>query len=161
LASHHGELLRNTRHHNIRAAIANELRGKGLEVYEEVTCTGENDSVRRVDIIAINRSLKKGYIIDPTVRYENDESQAELTDIEKRSIYEPCIPYFLLFYNLKEVEVIGLLVGARGSIPTFFVNFCKRFRLSSCFIYKIVLLALKGSIALFRNHLYGQGHRAQ
>jgi hypothetical protein len=88
-------------------------------------------------------------------------SEAELTDIEKRSIYEPCIPYFLSSYNLKEVEVIGLLVGARGSIPAYFVKFCKRFKLSSSFIYNIVLLALKGSIAVFRNHLYGQGRIAQ
>ncbi|KAJ4429926.1 hypothetical protein ANN_22130 [Periplaneta americana] len=50
-----GELLRNNRHHRARTAIANLLRNRGWEVHEEIHCVSEDDSHRRVDIIAINR----------------------------------------------------------------------------------------------------------
>ena len=46
----HGEILRIKRHNIIRSMIAQALRSKGMEVYEEVTCLAEQDIIRRVDI---------------------------------------------------------------------------------------------------------------
>ncbi|KAJ4432526.1 hypothetical protein ANN_21148 [Periplaneta americana] len=57
-----GELLRNNRHHRVRTAIANLLRNRGCEVLEEIHCLSEDDSHRRVDIIAINRRTQKAMV---------------------------------------------------------------------------------------------------
>ena len=37
-------------------------------------------------------------------------------------IYEPTVSYYKTKYKLQEIEVLGLMVGARGTIPGFFVN---------------------------------------
>ncbi|KAG5871436.1 hypothetical protein JTB14_020737 [Gonioctena quinquepunctata] len=50
-----GSLLRNARHHRVRILIADELRKKKMEVYEEISCVAIDGSTRRVDIIALNR----------------------------------------------------------------------------------------------------------
>ncbi|KAJ4451070.1 hypothetical protein ANN_02507 [Periplaneta americana] len=62
-----GELLRNNRHHRARTAIANLLRNRGWEVHEEIHCVSEDDSHRRVDVIAINRRTQKAMVLDPTI----------------------------------------------------------------------------------------------
>jgi hypothetical protein len=102
----HGELLRNTRHHSIRTAIAKELQEKGWEVTEEVHCISTNGSTRRVDILAINPNDRKSYILDPTIRFETHKGQAEEVNIEKQNIYEPTIPYFKEKYNVNDIKVI-------------------------------------------------------
>ena len=151
-----GELLRNTRHNNIRAFLAKELRLKGLEVFEEVQCTGDNDSIRRKDIIAINKHSKTAFILDQTIRFEKSDGQPEEVDEEKKKIYEPTIRYFLNKCKLHQIEVIGLMIGARGTIPKFFVQFYKRFKLSSKCIDNVAIMASKVSVTIFRNHLYGE-----
>src|SRR5579872_5592342 len=105
------------------------MRKKGYEVYEEVVGTAERDSVRRIDIIAIDRKTRTGHILDPTVRYEMDTDQPAKVDEEKRLIYEPTIMYYKTQYNLQNIDVTGLMIGARGTIPDFFVKFTKRFGL--------------------------------
>ena len=151
-----GFLLRNTRHHTIRSAIATAIAKTGLETYEEVHCLGVDSSNRRVDIIAIDRKKEYGYIIDPTVRFESRVGQAEEINVEKKDIYEATIPYLKMKYNLKDIEVIGLFVGARGTITQFFHEFCKKFKLKNEFMCSIGMMALKGSIYILRNHLYGE-----
>ena len=51
----YNSLLRNTRHHTIRKMIADQFRKKGLEVYEEVMGVEDNGSIRRSDIIVLDR----------------------------------------------------------------------------------------------------------
>uniref|UniRef100_A0A8D8VK96 Reverse transcriptase n=1 Tax=Cacopsylla melanoneura TaxID=428564 RepID=A0A8D8VK96_9HEMI len=111
----YGHLARINRHNTIRSILATELK-KQFEVYEEVSGIASDGSSRRIDIIAIDRKNKKGIIVDPTVRIESNENQPYDVNDEKRSIYNPTIPYYKNKYGLNEIEVIGLLIGARGMI---------------------------------------------
>ena len=149
-----GNLLRNTRHHLIRTQIADALRTNGFNVHEEIHCVGDGDSNRRADIIAMLPDSKYGYIIDPTVRMEVDEQQPEMVNLEKQNIYNSCIPYLKEKYDLEEMEVIGLLVGARGTIPQFFKDFANQFRIPKSVIDSIAISAVKGSAQILHNHLH-------
>ena len=153
-----GDLLRNTRHHKYRTMVADDFRLKGWEVFEEVPCIGNEDSSRRIDIITIDRKKKVALILDPTVRYEAGENQAVEVDEEKRRIYEPCVPDLTERYRLQgfEVKVIGLYMGARGTVPKFFVDFCHKYLLSKDLIGRIVISILKGSCSILNHHLYSQ-----
>ena len=126
-----------------------------MTVYEEVHCVSENGSNRRIDIIAIDLTSKTGTVIDPTVRMESSSSQPQDVDKEKCEIYEPCIPYLLSKYQLASIEVIGLLVGARGTITSFFEEFRRRFKLPCSLRDQIVLTTVKGSSQILMHHLYG------
>jgi hypothetical protein len=115
------ELLRNNRHHKIRNILANAFRNPGWEVFEEVCATSNEGSQRRIDIVAINRKGNKALVIDPTIRTEVREQQAEEIDEEKKSIYEPCIPYLKEKYDIDNWIVRGLFIGSRGTITKFFL----------------------------------------
>ena len=56
-------------------------------------------------------------------------------------------------FNLKQIEVIGLYIGARGTISTFFQNFIKKFELSPTIIDDNLLFALRGSIQIYNYHV--------
>ncbi|KAJ4439498.1 hypothetical protein ANN_07622 [Periplaneta americana] len=94
------ELLRNDRHHKARTGIADVLKRRGWEVYEELHCVSSLDSNRRADIVAIHRTQSKGIVLDPTIRFERDALQAQHVDVERKSIYESCIPYLSEKYNI-------------------------------------------------------------
>ena len=55
----HGELLINKRHNDVREILASELIKSKYEVYQEVKCVSETGSLRRIDILAISRHLKR------------------------------------------------------------------------------------------------------
>ncbi|KAJ4445802.1 hypothetical protein ANN_12487 [Periplaneta americana] len=120
------ELLRNNRHHKARTGIADVLKRRGWEVYEEIHCVSSLDSNRRADIAAIHRTQSKGLVLDPTIRFERDALQAQHVDEEKKSIYESCIPYLSEKYNIptSQWSVSGLLFGARGTLPKFTFHCC-------------------------------------
>ncbi|KAJ4447192.1 hypothetical protein ANN_09193 [Periplaneta americana] len=94
------ELLLNNRHHKARTGIADVLKRRGWEVYEEIHCVSFSNSNKRADIVAIHRTQSKGIVLDPTIWFERDALQAQHVDEEKKSIYESCIPYLML--SLKE-----------------------------------------------------------
>ena len=150
-----GELLRNSRHHQIRTMIANGFRKKGLDVYEEVHCISGMDSTRRIDMIVLSADKKSGLVIDPTIRIEKAEDQPEETDREKRNIYEPCAPYLCEKYGIQNVEVVGLFIGSRGTISTFLYNFVKKHKLGKELVKNIVTSVLKSSAHILHNHLFG------
>ena len=150
-----GELLRIKRHNIIRTMIADALRATGLEVHEEVHCVAENESHRRIDIIAIDRKRNTAEIIDPTVRFETSSCQPVDVDSEKKNIYEPTINYFQNSYRVKNILVTGLLLGARGTIPKFFQDWRVKYKLPKNLQDSIVLSIIKHSVMIFRNHLYG------
>ena len=53
--------------------IADAVRATGKIVHEEVPCTAFVSSDRRIDILIIDPSSpKKGLILDPTVRWEQN-----------------------------------------------------------------------------------------
>ncbi|KAJ4449688.1 hypothetical protein ANN_01092 [Periplaneta americana] len=109
------------RHHKARTGIADVLKRRGWEVYEEIHCVSSLDSNRRADIVAIHRTQSKGLVLDPTIRFERDALQAQHVDEEKKSIYESCIPYLSEKYNIptSQWSVSGVLFGARGTLPKF------------------------------------------
>jgi hypothetical protein len=151
-----GLLQRNTRHHFIRSLIATELRNLNLEVYEEIHVNGQNDSNRRIDIFAMNQSKEIGYIIDPTIRMEYSNDQALLVNEEKKNIYTPCVQDIKLRYKFKHnVEVIGLFIGARGTITKFCEQvLTKQLKLPKEICNQIALAAVKGSVSILKHHLY-------
>ncbi|KAJ4450526.1 hypothetical protein ANN_01953 [Periplaneta americana] len=125
----HGELLRNSRHHNIRKLIAEALRNRSFEVHEEVHCVAsEGGGIRRADIVALDKTNSKGFILDPTVRFEMSQTQPSEVNKEKQQIYDPTIPYFREKHQMEGTwEVHGLMIGARGTIPRSTVNTTKTF----------------------------------
>ncbi|KAJ4428152.1 hypothetical protein ANN_24167 [Periplaneta americana] len=152
----HGEVLRNSRHHRIRSMIAEQFRSINFQVFEEVHRLADSGSTRRIDMIAIPPNNNNGYIIDPTIRFEKQKSQPEDVNREKNDIYVRTVPYFMDKYVLQQIEVIGLMVGVRRTIPGFFFQTWQRFGLQRKAIDDIVLAALRGSVFILRNHLYGQ-----
>ncbi|KAJ4443021.1 hypothetical protein ANN_04671 [Periplaneta americana] len=100
-------------------------------------------------------STRIGFIIDLTVRFEMNEEQPADVDKEKKNIYNPTIPYYLQKYQLEELEVIGLLVGARGTATLFMKDVFKRLGIPTS-ITIVTLAALKGSITLLKHHLYSK-----
>ena len=118
-------------------------------------CLAENGSTKRIDIIVISRLARKGYILDPTVRFESAKSQPSDVNMEKKAHYEPTIGYFKSKYDIDSIEVIGLMVGARGTITDFFVRFLREFKIySKSLINDIVLVTLKGAVQITHNHFY-------
>ena len=155
-----GEKLRLERHHHIRKLLAAALKDKGWTVFEEVTCEEQNGGSRRVDIFAFDQAKKKGVILDPTVRFEEDSDQPARVDAEKKLIYEPTIPYFRERYGVERIEVVGMLFGARGSIPLKVRDSFKTLNLPLSLLGIIAQDTLRRSIFLLRHHLYspvGQG----
>lgn len=149
-----GLLLRNARHHHVRSLIATALRKKSWIVEEEVFCLATNGSSRRIDIIAYSQTTKKGYIIDPTIRIETGSSQPEDVNQEKINIYLPTVDYFKAKYQLEDIEVIGLLIGARGVIPKFFESFRKTFELPQTLTADIITSVLKRSCQILSHHIH-------
>jgi hypothetical protein len=112
-----GELLRNVRHHKIRSIIAQALKDKHKcwEVYEEVHCLASDGSTRRVDILALDKSNSKAYVLDPTIRFETNKNQPEEVNLEKQSIYNSTTGYFKEHYKINDLEVIGLFRFKRNN----------------------------------------------
>ncbi|KAJ4428993.1 hypothetical protein ANN_25989 [Periplaneta americana] len=137
------ETLRNSRHHRIRSMITEALRKKGLTVHEEVHGISQEGSCRRIDMLSIPPGSTSAYIIDPTVRFEAQKQQPADVHAEKCRIYEPTVPFYLEKYHLTSIEVVGLMVGARSTIPRLFVSFCKKFQLNNDFIRDVSLAAIR------------------
>ena len=144
-------LLRNSRHHAVRSLIATALKKRGWSVEEEIFCLATNDSVRRADILAF-KSDDKGIIVDPTIRFEMGRHQVLEVHEEKKLIYEPTIDYFKNKYGLNEITVYGLLIGARGTISSFFEDFRQKFQLTASLRDDIVMSVLKKSCQILSNH---------
>ena len=110
--------------------------------------------MQRYDILVSNG--RTGYMLDPTIRFEKNGDQAGEVDQEKRDKYKDTIPALLTKFDLSSIEIIGLYIGARGTIPSFFENFRKRFNLPKTMVDDIVISILKSSTQIIHNHLYSQ-----
>ncbi|KAJ4429751.1 hypothetical protein ANN_21955 [Periplaneta americana] len=126
--------------------ISQALRNKSFEVHEEVHCVAsEGGGIRRADIVALDKTNSKGFILDPTVRFEMSQTQPSEVNKEKQQIYEPTIPYFREKYQMEGTwEVHGLMIGARGTIPRSTVNTIKTFGIHDI-IPKIITSTIKGA----------------
>lgn len=69
-----------------------------------------------------------------------------MVDEEKKRIYKPCIriPDVKEILKLKSLEVIGLLIEARGTLTKLFLDFCSKFKIKNI-IENIGIEAIKGS----------------
>ncbi|KAJ4430209.1 hypothetical protein ANN_22419 [Periplaneta americana] len=142
------EALCNIRHHAVRSMLAEALKEIEFTVHQEVKGLATQGSVRRIDIIAIKNNST--YILDPTIRFEIHEDQMHEVNSEKKQIYEPTIPFFKDKYCLSHIDVIGLMVGARGTITSFFANKCKNLGLPHSIVKEIAISALKGSVQILK-----------
>lgn len=150
-----GELLRNKRHNDNRTIIANHLRQiEEYEVVEEIHCLQNNGSTRRADILCIEKKTRNAFIIDPTIRWEINTEQPEEVHREKCAIYEQCIPYFQEKHKLNQIEVIGLMLGARGTITSFFETIRQRFKLKKSIINELIISIIRGTNQIAHNPLY-------
>ena len=149
----YGDTWRNSRHHKIRAAIAQALRNTGLTVFEEIHGISKTGSTRQIDIAFKDQTT--GYIIDPTVRLEYCKSQPDVNE-EKNLIYRPTIPYYSSVYKLINIKIISLLVGARRTITENFVQFTKTFNLNPPILKTVSITAVKYSIYILRKHIYAK-----
>ena len=93
-------------------------------------------SSRSGGIIRIQWHDNKGFILDPTVRFEQDTTQALKVDQEKKLIYEPCIPYLSTKYQIPSNRwtVIVLLFGSRGAIPSFTWNILEQLKITTSWL---------------------------
>ena len=98
----------------------------------------------------------KGVILDPTIRIERDSLQALEVDKEKKSIYEPCIPFLSIHYNIptSNWSTFGVLFGARGSLPSVSARLLKSYNITNYDLNKILLQVLKDSLQILQFHLY-------
>ncbi|KAJ4432313.1 hypothetical protein ANN_20932 [Periplaneta americana] len=129
-------------------------KSNGYTTYEEVHGIVDTGSLRRIDIITFKPGETKGYILDPTIRFETHQNQPEEVNLETRTIYEPTIPYYKTSYKLRDIEVIGLMMDARGTITKQFVSFCHKFGVPRTTIKEISMIALKSSLQILRRYLY-------
>lgn len=67
-------------------------------------------------------------------------------------IYERCIPDVKEKLKLKSLEVIGLLIGARGTLTKFFLDFCKKFKINNV-LENFGIEAIKGECKIYNNHI--------
>lgn len=155
------ELLRNVRHNHVCELLEKSLLSKGYEVYREVHCVSEDGKNRRADLIVldkkniVSKSKQIAFILDPTVRFELNSDQPELVDKEKKSIYEPCIPYFQSKYGITNWEVHGILVGSRGVLPMLSIKVLERLKIKNrTLMMDIITTVLKDSLFILHNHLY-------
>ena len=103
---------------------------------------------------AFRPSNKQGFILDPTVRFVSHNGQPEEVDTEKKIIYEPTVSHYKLKYNLDNISVHGLMVGARGTIPKHLFHLWDALQLNRTRLHDIAIAAIRGSIDILRNHLY-------
>ncbi|KAJ4441965.1 hypothetical protein ANN_11829 [Periplaneta americana] len=73
---------------------------------------------------------------------------------EKINVYLPTVDYFKAKYQLQNIEVIGLLIGARGVIPKFFERFRKTFELPQTLTTDIITSVLKRSCQILSRHIH-------
>lgn len=155
------ELLRNVRHNHVCELIEKSLIAKGYEVHREVPCISADGKNRRADLVVLDRknilrkSKQVGFILDPTVRFELNSDQPVLVDDEKKKIYEPCIPYFREKYGVQNWEVLGILVGSRGVLPSFSIKVLERLKIKNrALMVEIVTTVIKDSLFILHHHLY-------
>jgi len=105
-------------------------------------------------MIAINTKTKIGIILDPTIRFETGIEQDDEVNLEKRKIYEPCIPDLKAMYDLNQIHVYGLLFGARGTIFNTYEKIRKDLSLPKSLSDKIVKIILDWSVKILHYHIH-------
>lgn len=152
-----GSNRRTARHHNLKHRLAALLREKGLHTINEAACVDANGSGRSVDILAFDRH-GRAFIIDPTIRYEANRDMDSEVQAEKAAIYEPCVPDLIARYREtfgdRQFEVIGVWMGARGTVGSSLKGLFERFDLPKTLIPELAEKVLSDSVRMIHNHIY-------
>lgn len=61
---------------SVHQLLAEEIGKRGFKVHDDVGGLSQEGSIRRIAILAICQSRKRGYIIDPTIRFEQNQPEA-------------------------------------------------------------------------------------
>ena len=92
-------------------------------------------------------------MIQPFVSSTSREQPEEVNQ-EKKAHYDSVIPFFKDKYGLKDIEVIGVFIGARGTISVDFENFRTKFDISKDLRNKVALSVIKSSVQILQHHTY-------
>ena len=152
-------LLINQRHHNVKHSLTNYLEKIGFTCYEEVHAIDGDGRNRFIDIVAFQKNSSSAFLIDPTIRFEtNDHNQAQKVDIEKRTIYESCIPFlkekYCQSFGDRNFYVKGLLFGSRGTIYKEVKQFFQEFGIELKHLTSIIENIIHNSVAIINHHIY-------
>ena len=145
------------RHHTLKHKLANMLREKGLYTVDEAYCEDQAGSSRFIDILAFQPGTNRAYIIDPTIRFEGNDDMDKTVREEKERIYRPCIPDLgerYKAYGRREFEVLGIWLGARGTVGRSLVELFERFGLDKSKLPELAETALTDSIRIIHHHIY-------
>ncbi|KAJ4432001.1 hypothetical protein ANN_20615 [Periplaneta americana] len=120
-----------------------EAEGRGGQIY--TTQAGQQWSrIARGTWRTIGSRLQTK-TCQPQTTSQVDSVKPEDVNKEKLNIYLPTVDYFKAKYQLEDIEVIGLLIAARGVIPKFFESFRKTFELPQTLTADIITSVLKRS----------------
>ena len=148
---------RDARHHSLKHKIADLLKQKGYYTVDEAACRDTAGSNRFIDILAFEPNSKNAYLIDPTIRYETNRPMDEIVQNEKRSIYEPCINDLRDKYKHlgeRNYEVIGVWMGARGTVGESLLSLFNRFDLPKDQLPAMAAKAISDSIRMIHHYIY-------
>ena len=148
------------RHDALKFSLKKMLKANGMKVKHEAECKSTTGDNHRVYLVAfpMHTNTDKAYIIDPTIRWEDNKDVGAEVHAEKRRIYEPCIPFlkqrFAAAFGNREYEVIGLWMGARGTISKNMVEFFDRFQLDRRKLLELSNTVVWDSLDMLHNHIY-------
>jgi hypothetical protein len=146
------------RHNKVKESLATLLRAKGFRCVVEPYCKDGDGANRFVDILAYQPNSDVVYIIDPTVRWEDNHDVGKKVQEEKEEIYKSCYDDLCEKYPVilnRRCEVIGLWMGARGTVSTQMVDFFDRFHLDKKVLPELAETVLSDSIRMIHFHIYG------
>ena len=69
--------------------------------------------------------------------------------------YNPTIDYYKTKYKVDNLLVMGFIFGAWGTIPKFLSRLWKSMGLDKTTLLRLIIIAIRGSVSILRNHLYG------
>ena len=111
-----------------------------------------------MDILAVKPGSPTAFIIDPTVRWESNGNVAAEVQSDKERIYTSCIPDLKKRYKEignKNCEVIGVWLGARGTICRQLVALFDRFGFDRKILPELAESVLVDSVHIIHHHIYG------
>ncbi|KAJ4441377.1 hypothetical protein ANN_11232 [Periplaneta americana] len=89
-------------------------------------------------------------LIESKKRKSDAEPITEVDNPVANNTTRAGVDYFKAKYQLEDIEVIGLLIGARGVIPKFFESFRKTFELPQTLTADIITSVLKRSCQILK-----------
>ena len=155
-------LLITRRHHKIKHIITGLLQKKRFDCYEEVHAIDSNGLNRFADILVFPNNTKEAYILDPTIRYENNKTDQALLVDQEKDIYEACIPFYKEKYagkyGIRNFTVYGLLFGARGTMYKHTADILKTFGIEKADLNFLAESIIADSIGIIHHHIYQTSH---